>query len=135
MKTTDKKRAGLSLIELVIAVSILVIATVPVYNVFVTATRINATTHKTSIAIFTAQLYIEECVGLKDTPAELQAKVPARGVMNANYNGYNLRAERFDAGYADLVGIRVTVYEGAVGSSNVLATQEDYIYVRPPSTP
>ncbi|MCL1994868.1 MAG: prepilin-type N-terminal cleavage/methylation domain-containing protein [Defluviitaleaceae bacterium] len=68
----NKKRAGVTLLELILAISVLLIIIVPLGNIFLASNRINAFAQDVTIASLTAQMFVEENIGL--TIGELEAR-------------------------------------------------------------
>jgi prepilin-type N-terminal cleavage/methylation domain-containing protein len=64
MSLRKKSKAGVTLIELLMAIVILVIAVIPITSVYVTSLREAAHARRLTIATFVAQQKIEEMVGL-----------------------------------------------------------------------
>ena len=62
----NKKTAAVTLIELIIAITILIIIIVPLASMFITSTRTNVWARDITIASLTAQLFVEENIGLTD---------------------------------------------------------------------
>lgn len=62
-KMKHKKRKGVTLLELMVAVAILSMAVIPVMAMLVGSVRANMQSHRITIAIFIAQQAVEEFVG------------------------------------------------------------------------
>lgn len=58
-----KNRAGVTLLELIIAIGILAIVTAPIFTLLFSSVRLNAQAHRVTMATFTAQQRMEELVG------------------------------------------------------------------------
>jgi prepilin-type N-terminal cleavage/methylation domain-containing protein len=128
-----KAKKGFTLLELIIAIGVLAIATIPIYNMFMTSTRFNAQSHKLTIATFTAQLRMEELVGLNFE--ELEKAIPDP-TDKKPFNGFLVQAvyDEYDGGtYDSLYEITITVYED--DGTTVIYTEKNIINVDGIATP
>ncbi|MCL2665950.1 MAG: prepilin-type N-terminal cleavage/methylation domain-containing protein [Defluviitaleaceae bacterium] len=133
-----KKQFGLTLLEVVIAVAVLAVATVPIYGLFVSSTRINVASHRLTAATFTAQLFIEECVGLNRIELEEKFNVQngstgfdwESDAITKEYNGFTIKAYyQNHHDYKDLVTVYVSVLDTDL--TTVMITQQNIINVAP----
>lgn len=118
-----KKQAGMTLLEVLIALALLSVIVAPVLGMFVTGTRLTTASYKLTSASVTAQMRMEELVGLdKD---ELSGELGTREY----YNGFEVEAERTETGFGfeNLIEVTVTVYDS--DGTSVLATQTNILNV------
>jgi prepilin-type N-terminal cleavage/methylation domain-containing protein len=136
----NKTKKGFTLLELIIAIAVLAIATVPIYNMFMTSNRFNAQSHKLSVATFTAQMRMEELVGLNleqlGFDEDEEGNITPLQVTEGPdlYNGFKVKVvceqyEDTDTGivYPTLFKATVTVYEH--DEVTVLCTEENILNV------
>lgn len=126
-----KKNAGMTLTEVIIAVALLLIITGPILGVYVFSARANAILHRNTTASYTAQLLMEEYVGL--TKTELESKPTI-----STYNGFEIGVakEEIDIGTglsSGLWKIIIDVYE--IDTRKHLCTYENYINVNEGGVP
>jgi prepilin-type N-terminal cleavage/methylation domain-containing protein len=137
----NKKNAGVTLLELIIAVVIMALVTFPILGLYSTSVRLNATGHNITGASFTAQLVMEEMIGLPRGNAATPNSILGRTTPPNNIthpNGYTVIATSVvfnpvtEPVLRDLVRVTVDVYElgGDVGD-RILCTQTNYILARP----
>ena len=63
----NKKRSGFTLLELILAVTLLIIVFVPITGIIAHSIRVNVQTHIVTAATMAAHLRMEELVGLNAT--------------------------------------------------------------------
>lgn len=133
MKKENKKTAGMTLVELLIAIGVLVVVTAPILGLYVMGTRISAASYKLTSASCTAQLRMEELVGLTERELRGGAIENPLTLDNYDYNGFRVIAVvEFNnvvfAGvyYPALARAVVTVYDD---DGTVLCVQENYLNI------
>lgn len=98
IKKINKKTAGMTLIEILVALGLLALITAPILGVYVMGTRISAASYEATIASYTAQQCMEEFVGLSEeefsTPA-IAARLGFSG-RTSFIGGYELSFEKED---------------------------------------
>jgi len=127
-----KKTKGLTLVEIIIAMAVLIIVTAPIIGMFVMGTRISVTSYKMNIASFTAQMSIEELMGLDRE--EIEDEIDLDNGIIKHYNGFHVKleiAEREHENKEQLILIRATVYDTdydtVTGTGSVLCQYEQVI--------
>ena len=120
-----KRRSGVSLLELLLAVGILLIAIAPIFGLYTASLRANALAHRVTIATLTAQLRIEEFVGL--TAGEVAAEDESGW-----FNGFYVRVAVADVySMPALREVTVYVYESEEPGASQLVSQSNIINVMP----
>ena len=135
LKRAQTKKEGFTLLELIIAMAILAITMMPILYMYTNTVHMNVLGHKITIATFTAQLKMEELVGLSEKELRVAFGLNANSTgaipdfVDENYNGYkvvssiSLRHNEMDA--LALVTIRVLDLDGI----NVLVAEENILYI------
>lgn len=124
--SSNKQKSGFSLLELLVAISLLMVITVPILGMFVTSTRIASASYKTTIASLTAQMRVEELVGL--TRDELDGKISSGDDVETNYGFWVTVDIDFDyEGFTQLAEATVSVFD--TDKASLLSTHTAVIYV------
>jgi prepilin-type N-terminal cleavage/methylation domain-containing protein len=127
----NKKKSGLSLLELAIAVAIITIAALPILGLYRTSISLNVQGHKITAATFIAQLEMEQLIGLGWSEIESRTTLIAGTTTPATTpDGYVVVLQRHPrVASSSLVHVVVTVFD--LDGTSLLCKQENYIYVGP----
>ena len=102
----SKTRAGLTLLELIIAVAILALVGAPIFGMWSYSVSLNASAHRMTIASFAAQQRMEELLG---RPWQDDLEYEPWGISQP-YNGLYVRIENHATPEEPLVLLPVDVY-------------------------
>ena len=135
-----KRESGVTLLELILAMGILLIIMVPMFNIFYVSTRNNVIAYRIKTATLIAQQHMEEFVGLNQDEVgdwlTFRYGVPSPPTDGTGIGSYNTadhyavsvaltRLPTHEAGYDALRAITITVrFDG-----NVLCEQRNLINV------
>ena len=87
MRKHMKNRKGVTLLELILAIGILAIVSVPIFGLLAQSTRLNAEAHRFTIATFVAQQNMEELVGRDEAYLINRQAAPPNLIT---YNGFHI---------------------------------------------
>ena len=132
-----KTSSAFTLLELIIAIGIMAVVTIPIYGLFVTGVRVNAQAHRNTVAALTAQQKLEEYVGLNFDEIKLRLDPPdADGNPPSpkefeNENGFDLKVsyEIFHKKNNEVVLIKLTVDVYTLNTATSIYKQSDILNV------
>ena len=132
----NKKRSGISLLELVVALGILLIIAVPLGNMFFFSTRTNVQVHNFTMASLTAQLVIEEFTGISreqfenrfghDLASGINFPLPPRH----DWNGFDVYIN-FEPHNEHDVLVHLTVDVSSIGGEQHFVSHDTIINIAP----
>jgi len=125
------KRSGVTLTELIIAMAIFAMVTVPIISMFTYSTRLSAAAYKMTMASIIAQMKMEELIGLDDDEltAEVTRTAAKLSVDDDNHAFYYRITNGSSTGFPNLREMIVIVYEG--NTDNVLQEFTNIINTAP----